>query len=239
MRAESFKAVLKKTVGYRYLLHVPEGVAYEPRKRWPLLLFLHGIGERGRAPWTVAKNGPPRLLAARTKRRGAFRRHSDAAADRLAENFIVVSPQCPPGEVWDSDTLLALIDEVSARQRIDARRVYLTGLSMGGFGSWALAARNPERFAAVVPVCGGGLPLGIVSLNPRKKAALRHLPFWVFHGAKDRIVPLAASEGMVGALKEAGVKRVKFTIYPDAGHDSWTETYANLKLYEWLLGQRR
>jgi predicted peptidase len=238
MRALSFQRTLKKSVGYRYLLHVPVEATYAPRKRWPLLLFLHGIGERGTSPWAVAKNGPPRLLAGRTKRRGAFRRHSDAAADLLAENFIVVSPQCPKGEVWDSDTLLALLDEVGAQHRVDPRRVYLTGLSMGGFGTWALAVRHPERFAAAAPVCGGGLPLGIVSLPPKRKAALRRLPFWVFHGAKDRIVPLAASEQMVGALTENGVRHVKFTVYPEACHDSWTETYANPRLYEWLLKRR-
>jgi predicted peptidase len=239
MRAHSFKRVLKKTVGYRYLLHVPGAAAYEPRKRWPLLLFLHGIGERGSSPWAVAKNGPPRLIAGLEKRRGSFRRHSDAAADLLAENFIVVSPQCPPGETWDPDTLLALIDEVSAVQRVDSRRVCLTGLSMGGFGTWALAVQHPGRFAAAVPVCGGGLPLGVVALPPKKKAALRRLPFWAFHGAKDRIVPLVASARMVDALRETGVKSVQFTVYPDAGHDSWTETYANPRLYEWLLRQRR
>lgn len=239
MRALSFQRVLKKTVAYRYLLHVPAAAEYETAKRWPVLLFLHGIGERGSSPWAVAKNGPPRLLKGLEKRRGAFRRHSDTAADLLAENFIVISPQCPKGETWDADTLLALLDEVSTAQRVDPHRVYVTGLSMGGFGTWALAVRNPERFAAAVPVCGGGLPLGVVSLAPKRKAALRRLPFWAFHGAKDRIVPLAASTQMVAALKENGVKHVKFTVYPQAGHDSWTETYANPKLYEWLLAQRR
>ena len=239
MRALSFQRVLKKTVGYRYLLHVPAAAAYEAKKRWPVLLFLHGLGERGTAPWLVAKNGPPRLLKGLEKRRGSFRRHSDTAADLLAENFIVVSPQCPKGETWDNDTLLALLDEVSTTQQVDPRRVYLTGLSMGGFGTWALAIRNPERFAAAVPVCGGGLGVNAMALSPRRKSALRRLPFWAFHGAKDRIVPLAASESMVTAMQENGVKQVKFTLYPQAGHDSWTETYANPKLYEWLLAQRR
>jgi predicted peptidase len=239
MRALSFQRVLKQTVGYRYLLHVPAAAAYEPARKWPVLLFLHGIGERGNAPWVVAKNGPPRLLKGIERRRGSFRRHSDTAADLLAENFIVVSPQCPEGVMWDPDTLLALLDEVAATQRVDPRRVYLTGLSMGGYGTWALAIQNPERFAAAVPVCGGGLGVSAMALSPRRKALLRRLPFWAFHGAKDRIVPLAASEEMVSALRENGVKQVKFTVYPDAGHDSWTETYANPGLYTWLLAQRR
>src|SRR5262249_22301455 len=131
--------------------------------------------------------------------------------------FIVVSPQSP-GRGWNPDTLSALLDDVQANYRVDHDRVYLTGLSMGGFGTWALAAAHPERFAAIAPICGGG--------NSRDASKIKDLPIWVFHGAKDPTVPIAASENMVKALKEAG-SDVKFTIYPEAGHDSWTETYDN------------
>jgi predicted peptidase len=108
--------------------------------------------------------------------------------------------------------------------------VYLTGLSMGGFGTWSLAAAHPEKFAAIAPICGGG--------EPRTARRLKSIPTWVFHGAKDPTVPLARSEAMVQALKKAGGD-VKFTVYRDAGHDSWTETYNNPKLYEWFLAHSK
>ena len=126
--------------------------------------------------------------------------------------FIVVSPQSP-GRGWNPETLNALLDRIILDYRVDRDRVYLTGLSMGGYGTWALAAAHPERFAAIAPICGGG--------NPKDASKLKDLPIWVFHGAKDPTVPLARSQEMVDALKEAG-SDVKFTVYPDAVHDSWT-----------------
>jgi predicted peptidase len=108
--------------------------------------------------------------------------------------------------------------------------VYLTGLSMGGFGSWALACRYPERFAAVAPICGGG--------DRYRVSRLKDVPVWVFHGAKDPVVPVQASVDMVEALKKAG-GNVQLTVYPEAQHDSWTETYNNSKLYEWFLSHKR
>jgi predicted peptidase len=116
------------------------------------------------------------------------------------------------------------------KYRIDKDRVYLTGLSMGGYGTWALAAAHPEKFAAIAPICGGG--------NPAEAAKLARLPIWVFHGAKDPTVPIERSKEMVEAIKAAGGD-AKFTIYPEAGHDSWTETYNNPELYQWLLAQKR
>ena len=108
--------------------------------------------------------------------------------------------------------------------------MYLTGLSMGGFGTWTLAAAYPRRFAAIAPICGGG--------SPKDAPKLKSLPIWVFHGAQDKTVPLARSEDMVKALKGAGAGEVKFTVYPDAGHDSWTATYDNPELYSWLLAHQ-
>ena len=111
-----------------------------------------------------------------------------------------------------------LLDEIEEKYRVDTRRIYVTGLSMGGFGTWALAVTYPRRFAAIVPICGGGFSWIV--------ARIQHLPVWVFHGKKDTIVELRESEEMVNALKQCG-SPVKFTVYPDAGHDSWTATYAN------------
>jgi len=123
-----------------------------------------------------------------------------------------------------------LIDSIQRRYRVDAARIYVTGLSMGGFATWELAARHPERYAAVIPVCGVG--------DPSRAHRLRDLPVWAFHGALDDVVPLSGSQDMIDAIKAAG-GNPRFTIYPQAGHDSWTETYANDEIYSWLIQQRR
>jgi predicted peptidase len=195
-----------------YLLYLPKGYD-KGEKAWPLLLFLHGAGESGNDLSKVKKHGPPKLVA---------------AGKDLP--FIIVSPQSRR-RGWQPGTLNALLDDVSKKYRVDADRVYVTGLSMGGFGTWALAASRPDRFAAIVPICGGG--------NPKTASKLKDLPVWVFHGGKDRAVPVERSEAMVKALKDAGSKSVEFTLYPEAGHDSWTKTYNNPKLYEWLLAHKR
>jgi predicted peptidase len=144
--------------------------------------------------------------------------------------FIVVSPQCERSQRWHPDAVAQLVDELCGRYKVDRQRMYLTGLSMGGFGTWDTIAAHPKLFAAAAPICGGG--------DPSRVALHKHIPTWVFHGAKDAVVPLARSEEMVEALKAAGVD-VKFTVYPEAGHDSWTETYDNPKLYDWFLRHQR
>jgi predicted esterase/flagellar basal body-associated protein FliL len=165
----------------------------------------------------VKVHGPPKLV--------------DARPDFP---FIVVSPQCPKGRSWNGEVqqqfLAELLDSVMTRFAVDRERVVVTGLSMGGFGSWSLTALHPGRFAAAVPICGGGTPA-----NADK---LKTVPFWVFHGAKDKGVPLKLSEEMVEAVQKAG-GQAKLTVYPDAEHDSWTETYKNEAVYDWLLAQRR
>jgi len=194
-----------------YLLYLPDD--YNEKPSWPLLLFLHGAGERGSNLDLVKIHGPPKLVA---------------AGQKLP--MVVVSPQCPSNRWWEPQQLTALVDEIVEKHKIDRDRIYVTGLSMGGFGTWALAATTPERFAAIVPICGGGEPFRV-----RRHA---HVPAWVFHGAKDPVVPLDQSQRMVDALKRAG-GNVRFTIYPEAGHDSWTEAYNDPKLCEWLLAQKR
>jgi predicted peptidase len=146
-------------------------------------------------------------------------------------DFIIVSPQCPNDMWWPekTDLLITLLDEIEAKYRVDTDRVYLTGLSMGGFGTWTLAAKYPNRFAAIAPICGGGERY---SANRLKK-----VPVWAFHGAKDNTVPLARSQEMVDAIKKVGGD-AKLTVYPEAEHDSWTETYNNPELYQWFLSHK-
>lgn len=194
-----------------YLLYLPED--YGKQESWPLVLFLHGAGERGEDLELVKTHGPPKLIA-----QG---RHFP---------FIVASPQCPKERWWEPIELTALLDELVKTHKVDEDRIYVTGLSMGGFGTWRLAAFTPHRFAAIAPICGGGEPYWARSFT--------RLPVWAFHGAKDTAVPLERSQEMVDALKQNGGEP-KLTVYPEAGHDSWSETYNNPKFYEWLLEQRR
>jgi len=194
-----------------YLLYLPKD--YAQQDSWPLLLFLHGAGERGADLERVKVHGPPKLIAAGKE-----------------FPFIVVSPQCPKDEWWKPHELAALVDEIVEKYKVDQDRVYVSGLSMGGYGTWSLADFAPNRFAAIVPICGGG--------SPRSVRKFTHLPVWVFHGAKDSVVPLSASVEMVEALQRVH-GNVKFTVYPEADHDSWTETYDNPELYTWMLEQKR
>lgn len=196
---------------YNYLLFVP--ASYEKQAKWPLIVFLHGSGERGDRLDLVKVHGPPKIVDSKPE-----------------FEFVVLSPQVPSDERWEADKLMQLIDQVATTAHVDTDRIYLTGLSMGGYGTWTTAAKYPERFAAIVPICGGG--------EPETAEKLKRLPCWVFHGAKDTAVSLKQSEEMVEALKQAGAAP-KFTVYPDAGHDSWTQSYNNPELYEWLLEQRR
>ena len=205
-----------------YLLFLPKGYSKESTNRWPLILFLHGAGERGTNIWKVAVHGPPKNVSADTN-----------------FPFIVVSPQCPEGRIWSNDLLLALLDEIMKTHAVDPARIYLTGLSMGGYGTWSLGVSQPERFAAIAPICGGGERIAIMLSSRDKTEALRSLGVWAFHGAKDPVVPVEESERMVDALKRAGVKDIQLTVYPEAQHDSWTETYKNPKLYEWMLQHER
>jgi predicted peptidase len=165
----------------------------------------------------VAKHGPPKI--------------AEDKDSPLGNRFIVVSPQCPPKVWWQVDSLEGLLDDVLEKYHVDKDRVYLTGLSMGGFGTWAWAGRSPGRFAALAPMCGGG--------NPTQAERLKDLPIWCFHGELDDRVKITHSEEMIDAVKMAGNKEVKFTRYPDAGHDCWTRSYANRELYEWFLKHKR
>ena len=209
---QSGQMEMQITVKMRYLVSLPKD--YDKQEKWPLVLFLHGAGERGDNLDLVKKHGPPKLIAGGKQ-----------------FPFITVSPQCDRNKWWDARSLDALVTHIEKEHKVDADRIYVTGLSMGGFGTFALAAESPKRFAAIAPICGGGEPIHAFRTS--------HIPTWVFHGGKDRVVPEARSKEMVDALKKRGAKNVRYTVYPEAGHDSWTKTYENPEFYEWLLKQRR
>jgi predicted peptidase len=204
---------LTTSTGYSipYLLYLPEGEV--PEGGHPLILFLHGRGESDGPLSVVAKWGPPRMAA-----RGE------------GLPYIVVSPQCPRETNWSAPeqqaAVLELLEHVLASQRSDRNRVYLTGLSMGGYGTWRLAAAHPDKFAAAAPVCGGG--------RVEDAAALTKLPIWAFHGTEDEAVPLRRSEEMVEAIEAAGGVAVRFTTLEHVGHNSWSAAYATPELYQWL-----
>lgn len=211
---QSFSASITRTVSLNYLLYLPPD--YEAHDSWPLILFLHGRGERGDNLELVKKHGLPKKLE---------------SGEPLP--FVIISPQCPAGSYWteELDALNALLDDVLANLKVDARRVYLTGLSMGGSGTWYLAARYPQRFAAIVPICGVGNRIAA-------QERLQNMPVWVFHGDADPIIPISESEKMVEALQSVD-GNVRFTVYPGVGHDSWTAAYNTPELYDWFLSHSR
>jgi predicted peptidase len=207
--------VFERVVRLHYLLYLPQAYRANADERWPLIVFLHGSAGRGDDLELVKIKGIPRIV----EQQPGF-------------PFIVLSPQCPEEQVWIDHllTLRVLLDQIVAQCAVDADRIYLTGFSMGGTGTWALAITRPEQFAAIAPICGRGLP--------DRARALKDLPAWVFHGAEDTVVPLEESERMVEALKACGGS-VRFTVYPGVGHDSWTQTYDDPELYKWFLQHPR
>lgn len=196
-----------------YLLYLPTKYG-APNEKHPLILFLHGSGERGNYLPLVKKHGPPKI-----------------AEERPELPFIVVSPQLSSdNRFFNPAALAALLDTVVEKYQVDKDRIYLTGLSMGGGGSWHLAALQPDRFAAVVPICGW--------TDPRDAVKLKHVSVWTIHGDADGAVPFMETEQMVDALRNAGAD-VKFTIHHGGEHDTWTSTYAMPEFYEWLLRHKR
>ncbi len=204
------KAIHSNTT-YNHLIYLPN--EYNTGEKWPVIFYLHGVGGQADYLEVLKAHGLPKLLE-----------QSDDFP------FVVISPQCPPDEQWSPELLGVLLDHVAVQYRIDSNRVYLTGIGTGGEAVWQWAAKEPERFAAIAPVCGRG--------NPHEVCKLREVPVWTFHGARDRIVPISETQSMVLALKLCG-GNVAFTIYPEAEHDSWTEAYSNPKLYTWFLEHSR
>jgi predicted peptidase len=206
-RARKMTSTVTSTMNY--LSFVPKSYSAKGAGV-PLILFLHGSGERGTDVEKVKAWGPP------------------AIAEKDADfPFLVISPQLADGEAWHALALKGLLDQVLAKYNVDRRRVYLTGLSLGGYGAWDLASRYPDYFAAVAPICGGGIA--------RAVASMRAIPTWVFHGKLDDAVPEAESARMVAALQAAGGD-VRYTVLPEGGHvDAWVHAYDKAGLFEWFL----
>ncbi len=196
-----------------YLLYLPQDYVKDTSKLWPVLIFLHGSGEAGNDLQKVKAHGPPKLIE-----------------QGKQFPFIVVSPQAPGNEGWEPQVIIRLIKGIQSKYKVDREKIYLTGLSMGGFGTWNIASKFPSVFAAIAPVCGGG--------DTTEVMKLKHVPVWCFHGAKDNVVDPEQSYRMVRALKKYNPD-VKLTIYPDANHDSWSQTYDNDSLYTWMLQQKK
>ncbi len=183
-------------------------------KQWPLVVFLHGSGERGYDLERVRRTGLP----------------SEIERGRYVDQFILVSPQCPEDSGWRPNLVMALIEHVCESFAVDRDRVYLTGYSMGAAGIWETACKYPDHFAAIAPLAGGG--------DMHQADRLKDLPIWAFHGAKDKTVPSSQTKAMLDAVRKCG-GHARFTVYPDEGHSIWERTYQNPQLFEWLLAQRR
>lgn len=192
---------------YKYLLFLPNN--YGTSGKWPAILFLHGVGGNGSYLEILKANGLPKLLE----------EHEEFP-------FIVISPQCPEGEDWSPEKLGKLIDRAVQDYRIDTDRIYLTGIHTGGSAAWDLAMAQPDRFAAIAPVCGGG--------KPQEVCYLRDIPVWIFHAAGDRIVPVSEAQSLVLALKLCG-GNVTSTFYPQSDFEYLTAIYENPGLYAWFL----
>lgn len=221
---------------YPYVVYVPRG--WEAGRSWPVILFLHGTGERGLDGLRQTQVGLGSAIRFEPERVSA----------------IVVFPQAPLDERWigaPADAAMHALEAAMREFHGDPNRIYLTGLSMGGYGTWHLALAHPHRFAALVPVCGGVVPAGSatsVRQSPLTAGAadpyaftaeaLRHVPVWLFHGAKDTVVLPSESRAMHAALLAAGAD-VRYTEYEDLGHNAWDRAYGEEELWEWLFRQRR
>jgi predicted peptidase len=201
-----------KTGDIKYVVFVPKD--YKADKEFPVILFLHGAGETGTDGQKQAKTGLGKAIRAKKE----------------DFPFITIFPQSQKGG-WgakngEGNRAIAILEEVEKEYKTDKKRVYLTGLSMGGFGTWSQAVAHPERWAAIAPICGGG--------DPKSAAKIKDLPCWCFHGDADTAVKVDKSRDMIKALKDAGGEP-RYTEYAKVGHNSWDRAYATAELYTWFL----
>lgn len=199
-----------------YQLFTP---AIKPGEKYPLVLFLHGAGERGDDNTAQLKHGAREFIK---------------PENQAKHPCFVIAPQCPKEQWWageNVDTALAIVEQFSNDPRIDTKRIYITGLSMGGFGTWSALAKEPKLFAAAIPICGGG--------DPATAERFKHIPIRVYHGDADTVITPDKSQAMIDALKAAGAKDATLTLYPNVGHNSWAQSYANPEVMAWLFTQSK
>lgn len=212
---EGYQIEIKDSPSFNYLLFMPSDKSAEINGKFPLIISLHGIGERGNDLQILKNEGLPKLLDGDTK-----------------FPFIVISPQCPLSTEWyytnenNVSKMSDLIEDAINRFPIDTNRIYLTGYSMGGIGTWYFAINLPTKFAALAPVAFRGDGWG--------PCAAKDIPVWAFHGKLDNTIPISLAQNMVDQFKACG-GNINFTIYADLYHDSWTRTYNNQQLYSWFL----
>jgi len=213
----NFKKTISVSVDYNYLLTTPTGFDKE-KESLPMIVFLHGAGERGDDVNRLKVTGLPKLFA----------KDPDYGGTRV----ITLSPQCTEGKNWAQNTakVAALIEAVAEEYNVDRNRISLTGLSMGGFGTWYMGMEYPELFSALAPICGGA--------RAYNASVLKNVPLWVFHGDADSVVPFDRSDYMVKVIRRLGGDP-KFTVLPGVDHDSWTYAYEQTDLIEWLIAQNK
>ena len=204
------------SVSFKYYIYFPKNY-YDSDTSFPMVLFLHGSGERGDDIGLVEEHGIPKMIN-----------------NGHTFPFITVAPQCPKFQRWSeplySKALIFLVEEIIRNNRVDIGRIYATGLSMGGYGTLSIAKERPDLFSAIVPVCGG---MDITNIEN-----LKEIPIWLFHGDADEVVPVENSELIYDLLKPINPD-IKITIYKGVNHNSWDRTYDNKKMYEWMLKQSK
>jgi predicted peptidase len=194
-----------------YLLYLPED--YATKDKWPLVVFLHGSGERGSDPTRLLRGGPPRMVN-----------------EGESFPFIIVSPQCAAERSWEPDEVLALIEHICGDWPVDPSQVYLMGFSMGGSGTWRIAVAAPGRFAAIVPIAGGG--------EPEQASRLVDVPVWAFYGGMDNAASLESSRKTVEAIKAVG-GNARLTVFMHMGHGILDRVCEDPAVWDWLLAQQR
>ena len=214
--SEKFITNLAMQVSLKYHIYFPNNY-HDSDTKFPLVLFLHGAGERGDDLRLVEKHGIPKMIN-----------------NGINFPFITVAPQCPKFQYWSEPvnvkTLLLLVEEIIKKNKVDIDRIYATGLSMGGYGTLAIAKERPDLFSAIIPVCGG--------LDTTDIERLKDIPIWLFHGAEDKVVPVENSELIYDLLKPINPE-IKITIYKGINHNSWEMTYNNQNIYDWMLKYKK